>query len=112
MRYGNRTDSEMLDIDLPWHTHQLTPYSYYKYTTRVAARYIRHDDKIEEGKLSEAFEWTSKEYQETYGEVYSECTCWYCESVRTSHVSSVGKVLGLSKNEKGKIYRVILEQVR
>ncbi|RSL98792.1 hypothetical protein CDV31_012423, partial [Fusarium ambrosium] len=89
-----------LDIDLPWHTHQLTPFSYYQYTTRVAARYIRHDDKIEEGQLSEAFEWTSKEYQETYGEVYSECTCWYCESVRTSHVSSVGKVLGLSKNEK------------
>ncbi|KAJ4319066.1 hypothetical protein N0V84_006519, partial [Fusarium piperis] len=89
-----------LDIDLPWHTHQLTPFAYYQYTTRIAGRYMRHDDKIEEGKLSEGFEWTSKEYQERYGEVYSECTCWYCESVRTSHVSSVGKVLGLSKNEK------------
>ncbi|KPM44192.1 hypothetical protein AK830_g2331 [Neonectria ditissima] len=89
-----------LDVDLAWHTHQLSPLAYYAYTKKVANKFIRHDDKIEEGNLKEGFEWTSKTYQESFGEVYSECTCWYCESVRTSHISSIGKILGLSSNEK------------
>ncbi|KAM5355078.1 hypothetical protein ACJ41O_001724 [Fusarium nematophilum] len=89
-----------LDIDLAWHTHQLSPRAYYEHTVRETGKYIRHDDKIEECKLGEGFEWTSKVYQETYGEVYSECTCWYCESVRASHISSVSKVFKMSKSEK------------
>lgn len=102
-----------LDVDLAWHTHQLSPRSYYDYTvekttknndsvTGKDGRFIDHDDKINETKLTSSFEWTSKIYQETYHEVYSECTCWYCESIRVSHISSVGKLLGLSQNEKSK----------
>jgi hypothetical protein len=90
-----------LDVDLAWHTHQLSPSAYYAYTKVVVKKFTRHDDKVDEGKLEEAFEWTSKTYQENYDEVYSECTCWYCESVRTSHISSIGRVLGISGNEKG-----------
>lgn len=89
-----------LDIDLAWHTHQLSPSSYYKACTLGNARFIDHDDKVREDKLGEAFEFTSKSYQSIYGEVYSECTCWYCEAIRTSHVSSVGRVLKMSHNEK------------
>ncbi|KAI5467827.1 hypothetical protein BGZ63DRAFT_431370 [Mariannaea sp. PMI_226] len=89
-----------LDVDLAWHTHQLSPSAYFAYTKAVAKTFVRHDDKIEEDKLQDSFEWTSKVYQETYGEVYSECTCWYCESVRTSHISTIGKVFGKSNNEK------------
>ncbi|KAH7010993.1 hypothetical protein EDB80DRAFT_383537 [Ilyonectria destructans] len=89
-----------LDIDLAWHTHQLSPFAYYAYTKAVTKKFIRHDDKVDEGDLHRGFERTSKIYQEKYGEVYSECTCWYCESVRTSHISSIGKVLGISTNEK------------
>lgn len=91
-----------LDVDLAWHTHQLSPRSYYDFTVAKTQKFVDHDDKINEDKLTAAFEWTSKTYQEYYGEVYSECTCWYCESIRTSHVSSVGKLLGVSKNEKSK----------
>lgn len=68
-----------LDVDLAWHTHQLTPTRYYAFTVNRGGRFIDHDDKIAENTLSEQFEWTSKVYQEMYGEVYSECTCWYCE---------------------------------
>jgi hypothetical protein len=68
-----------LDVDLAWHTHQLSPSAYYQFMTSRTARFIDHDDKIEEQALNKHFEWTSKEYQERYGEVYSECTCWYCE---------------------------------
>ncbi|KAK3395823.1 hypothetical protein B0T20DRAFT_419958 [Sordaria brevicollis] len=112
-----------LDVDLAWHTHQLSPRKYYEYSIGKCDKFIDHDDKVEEGRLSEQFEWTSKEYQDTYGEVYSECTCWYCEcesssspplsnlvalkadhnvlvAIRTSHVNSLGQVLGVSKSEK------------
>ncbi|KAI0843879.1 hypothetical protein F5Y00DRAFT_274793 [Daldinia vernicosa] len=89
-----------LDVDLAWHTHQLSPFMYTRSMYIKTRRLIDHDDKIDEDKLSTAFEWTSKVYQETYGEVYSECTCWYCESIRASHVSSLGSKLHISRNEK------------
>ena len=78
-----------LDVDLAWHTHQLMPRRYYDYsttTTAILSRnriFVNHDDKVEELKLEEGFEWTAKQYtRETRGGIYSECTCWYCEAVR------------------------------
>ncbi len=68
-----------LDVDLAWHTHQLSPSAYYRYTVGKMSRFVDHDDKIDQDTLSRQFEWTSKVYQDLYGEVYSECTCWYCE---------------------------------
>lgn len=78
-----------LDVDLAWHTHQCSPSFYYAYSlAQMKDEFIDHDDKIDEGKLSDAFEWTSKRYQKlTGGEIYSECTCWYCEAIRESHNS-------------------------
>ncbi|KGO77246.1 Protein of unknown function DUF1399 [Penicillium italicum] len=78
-----------LDVDLAWHTHQLSPSRYYKYSTSQvklggAKMFIDHDDKVDEGKLSDGFAWTSKMYRRvTNGGIYSECTCWYCEATRT-----------------------------
>ncbi|KAJ5669376.1 hypothetical protein N7462_010446 [Penicillium macrosclerotiorum] len=76
-----------LDVDLAWHTHQLQPRRYYLYSTRPTSngvrQFIDHDDKVDENKLSEGFEWTSKMYRRyTNGGIYSECTCWYCEATR------------------------------
>jgi hypothetical protein len=79
-----------LDVDLAWHTHQLSPSRYYKYSTSnvpfgCKRTFIDHDDKVDEGKLSDGFAWTSKMYRRaTNGGIYSECTCWYCEATRTS----------------------------
>lgn len=86
-----------LDVDLAWHTHQCSPAFYYAYSlAQMKDEFIDHDDKIEEGKLSDAFEWTSKRYQKlTDGDIYSECTCWYCEAIRESHN---GKSLFSSSN--------------
>ncbi|KAG6025480.1 hypothetical protein E4U41_001509 [Claviceps citrina] len=78
-RHPKRIAVPTLDVDLAWHTHQLSPPSYYSYTTSLTGKFIDHDDKIEETKLNEAFEWTSKTYQEEFHALYSECTCWYCE---------------------------------
>jgi len=61
-------------------------------------RFIDHDDKIEENKLSDAFEWTSKTYQKIFAELYSECTCWYCEAIRESHTSSISRLFKKANN--------------
>ncbi|KAH7034662.1 uncharacterized protein B0I36DRAFT_82922 [Microdochium trichocladiopsis] len=89
-----------LDVDLAWHTQQLSPKEYMAFTLEKTEKFIDHDDKIEELKLHDAFSWTCKEYQKLYNEVYSECTCWYCEAIRTSHTSSVGRLFGASRSEK------------
>jgi hypothetical protein len=89
-----------LDIDLAWHTHQLSPGAYYAYTMARTTKFVDHDDKIDEDKLSDCFAWTVKAYQAKYSVVYSECTCWYCETVRASHINSVSRALGVSDQDK------------
>ena len=63
-----------LDVDLAWHTHQLSPSPYFQYTFQKCYKFIDHDDKIAEDTLSTGFEWTSKTYEKLFGEIYSECT--------------------------------------
>lgn len=98
----DRTAVPTLDVDLAWHTHQLSPREYYLFSIRTTKdRFIDHDDKIDEEKLSEGFEWTSKMYEKTYNTVYSECTCWYCESIRAKHVNSANSLFRTtSKHDK------------
>ncbi|KAF2137561.1 uncharacterized protein K452DRAFT_257279, partial [Aplosporella prunicola CBS 121167] len=91
--YPRKLAVPTLDVDLAWHTHQTSPQRYYTYSTRVAhGNFIDHDDKIEETDLDAAFEWTSKAYQKTFGQPYSECTCWYCEAIRESHTSPLSRL--------------------
>lgn len=104
--YPKNTAVPTLDVDLAWHTHQLSPPNYYAYTVAKTARFVDHDDKIEETVLSTAFEWTSKIYQKTYDELYSECTCWYCEAIRESHTSSVKRVFGGNKDIESQLDRL------
>jgi len=40
-----------LDIDLGWHTHQLSGGAYMSDTKRCVGRHVDHDDKVEEGVL-------------------------------------------------------------
>jgi hypothetical protein len=78
--YPDQAVVPTLDVDLAWHTHQLSPKNYYDFAIQRTKSFTDHNDKVDEDKLGTAFEWTSKTYQEKYDEVYSECTCWYCES--------------------------------
>jgi hypothetical protein len=102
-----------LDVDLAWHTHQLSPKSYFVFTVGKTKNFVDHNDKVDEDKLSTSFEWTCKTYMDRYGEPYSECTCWYCESIRVMNVSGLGKMFRTSKEEKrkglgyAKKYRII-----
>lgn len=82
-----------LDVDLAWHTHQTAPLRYYKHSVEACnGVFIDHDDKVDEAKLDEAFEWTSKTYQRLFGTPYSECTCWYCEAIREAHTSPLSRL--------------------
>lgn len=87
-----------LDVDLIWHTHQLSPFRYYTFSTaQIEGIFINHDDKIDEIKLNDAFAWTSRQYQKlTGGKIYSECICWYCEAVRESNNQGLGRLISPS----------------
>lgn len=85
-----------LDVDLAWHTHQLSPYGYINYTVKATKRFIDHDDKVAETQLNDSFAWTSKTYQRLFNEPYSACVCWYCEAVRESHTSTTSRLFKTS----------------
>lgn len=78
--YPDETAAPTLDVDLAWHTHQLSPKTYFDHMVLQTKGFVDHNDKVDEMKLGSAFQWTTKIYQERYGEVYSQCRCWYCES--------------------------------
>jgi uncharacterized membrane protein YgcG len=82
-----------LDVDLAWHTHQLSPADYMKYSVRGNFSLIDHDDKVSEVRLNDQFAWTSATYQKMFNEPYSECTCWYCEAVRESQLHGLRRLM-------------------
>lgn len=94
----DQTSVPTLDVDLLWHTNQLTPANYYGLCMENTepSTFIDHDDKIGETKLHDAFSQTTKIYQKRYKEPYSECTCWYCESVRASLDPATSRLLSRS----------------
>jgi len=71
-----------LDVDLAWHTHLLSPKDYFGSTVNEMGMLPDHHDKIDEDILSWFFAWTCMEYWNMFDVPYSDCTCWYCESIR------------------------------
>ncbi|KAI7536754.1 hypothetical protein KC331_g11296 [Hortaea werneckii] len=88
MADGQKMAVPTLDVDLAWHTHQLSPSGYFTYTVKHCMQFIDHDDKVAEDTLDDSFEWTSKRYQKLYREPYSECMCWYCEARQEQSLSA------------------------
>ncbi|WPH00759.1 glycine-rich domain-containing protein 2 [Acrodontium crateriforme] len=103
---GQKMAVPTLDVDLAWHTHQLMPATYMSYTVTKCKSFIDHDDKVAETQLNDSFAWTSKTYQNLYGEPYSECTCWYCEAIRESHTSTASRIFGSSSMAADKLHDV------
>ncbi|KAJ4294725.1 hypothetical protein N0V88_004959 [Collariella sp. IMI 366227] len=59
-----------LDIDLVWHTHQLSPIPYRNYCTTHVGRPINHDDTIKASSRSNALDDTKKHWAITYNESF------------------------------------------
>lgn len=80
--HPDRVAIPTVDIDLAWHTHILSPRSYAAWTLKKMGSILDHTDKMDETLLCTSFEWTCQAYMAKYSSPYSECTCWYCESIR------------------------------
>ncbi|GAA5975153.1 hypothetical protein JCM11641_004367 [Rhodosporidiobolus odoratus] len=63
-----------LDIDLVWHTHQLTSH-YREDVDSYVGRFVDHDDKVEENALATGFDDTAKAWQARFGVPYFRCGC-------------------------------------
>ncbi|ODV81144.1 uncharacterized protein CANTADRAFT_48284 [Suhomyces tanzawaensis NRRL Y-17324] len=84
-----------LDIDLIWHTHQLSMFYYFGDCRKSRKGFvIDHDDKVEESRLDEGFERTAKVYREKFKQEYSICKCWYCVAIRSLPRSKLSKIFG------------------
>ncbi|KAF8593499.1 hypothetical protein BDV93DRAFT_231523 [Ceratobasidium sp. AG-I] len=86
-----------LDIDLAWHTHQLKHNAYRKDTLALIGQFVDHDDKIEDNKLSDAYDKTAKYWEQRWGVPYHVCGCTHPPSRKLSN-----PVATLSKLFRGK----------
>ncbi|KAH6879614.1 hypothetical protein BKA70DRAFT_1345463 [Coprinopsis sp. MPI-PUGE-AT-0042] len=64
-----------LDIDLVWHTHQLCAATYMRDCRSYIGRFIDHDDKVDNLKLSNAFDITCRAWKDRFGVPYTYCGC-------------------------------------
>jgi hypothetical protein len=65
-----------LDIDLAWHTHQLSARQYRNATERICGRFIDHNDKLGQSSLDLGFMETRRLYAIRFGAEYDRCLCW------------------------------------
>ncbi|KAG8922086.1 hypothetical protein FRC01_014503, partial [Tulasnella sp. 417] len=88
-----------LDIDLAWHTHQLLCDSYRKLHDIIGI-VPDHDDKVNQGALSDAYDKTAEAWKARFGVPYSVCGC--LPTLKTMDISG-GSGGGLSLfSKKGK----------
>jgi len=73
-----------LDIDLVWHTHQLSPTEYGEFSRAVTGRFVNHNDMAAEEQLRHGSKSTNAAYRERFGEEYRICLSWFCEAARLS----------------------------
>jgi hypothetical protein len=70
-----------LDIDLVWHTHQLSAARYQGDMLWRTGRFIDHDDKLGTGVLKGGMDRTREVWKMRVGGEYEVCLCWECEAV-------------------------------
>lgn len=73
-----------LDIDLVWHTSQLSPAAYKASMEVRSGRFINHDDKIGKSKLAVGNDETQTLYRTRFGLDYSVCLCWECQTITSA----------------------------
>jgi hypothetical protein len=83
-RYPGETMVPTLDVDVFWHTHQLSPARYYYFclSPEAAGRFINHNDQLPTGVLDDGFQRTGEKYWDEFRAEYGGCFCWSCELER------------------------------
>ncbi|KAG8817991.1 hypothetical protein FRC19_010963 [Serendipita sp. 401] len=64
-----------IDIDLIWHTHQLSSAAYRVDTVRLLGRTPNHDDAVQPVTLQSAYDNTAAAWKARFGVAYSVCGC-------------------------------------
>ena len=70
-----------LDVDLAWHTHQLSHAHYRAAMEERAGRFVDHDDKLGPETLAPGMEKTAELWRVHFAEEYRVCLCWDCEAL-------------------------------
>ncbi|KAM0414182.1 hypothetical protein ACHAPD_007427 [Fusarium lateritium] len=73
-----------LDIDLVWHTSQLSPAAYETSMKARCGRFINHDDKIGRYQLDVGSDETQALYRTRFGLEYHVCLCWECQAITSA----------------------------
>ncbi|KAJ3464326.1 hypothetical protein MRS44_009112 [Fusarium solani] len=73
-----------LDIDLAWHTNQLSAAGYKATMESRCGRFINHDDKIGKSTLRNGMSDTESLYRIHFGDEYSVCLCWECQAIASA----------------------------
>lgn len=72
-----------LDIDLVWHTQQLSPAKHAEFCKAVTnGSLVNHNDTITHEDARHGSKNTGTIYREQFGDLYSICLSWYCEAAR------------------------------
>lgn len=79
--YPRHTLVPTLDMDLVWHTHQLSHARYRAGISAITGRFIGHDDTIGQGTLDVQENHTRRLFEDVFDEEYARCMCWDCEAV-------------------------------
>ncbi|KAM0425122.1 hypothetical protein ACHAPT_009682 [Fusarium lateritium] len=73
-----------LDVDLVWHTNQLSAAGYKATMESRCGRFINHDDKIGKPTLKSGMSDTESLYRVHFGQEYSVCLCWECQAIASA----------------------------
>ncbi|KAK3395023.1 hypothetical protein B0H63DRAFT_518092 [Podospora didyma] len=104
-----------LDIDLVWHTHQLSAARYEADTRARTGSYVNHDDKLGKPVLHDSLGETQGLFYMRFGEQYSICLCWDCEAVvsvlEERDAELEGDVMKLAKESIADMRDLVLQEV-
>jgi hypothetical protein len=70
------------DIDLVWHTHQLSPVKYREFCHLITGKLINHEDKKPIEGLQVIFGESKSAWERRFGIPYAICLCWVCIAAR------------------------------
>ncbi|KAI2895594.1 hypothetical protein CBS76997_5796 [Aspergillus niger] len=98
------------DVNLFWHTHQLSPGPYRRFCIRHVGKFMDHNDKVVHENLNGSFEATQKAYWERFKGEYDACLCWPCELERNDQETTVSsdEILSNRQDYRDWVRRVIV----
>ncbi|KAF4997175.1 hypothetical protein FGRMN_4070 [Fusarium graminum] len=99
-----------LDIDLVWHTSQLSPTAYKASMEARCGRFINHDDKIGKYKLATGSDETQVLYRIRFGLEYSVCLCWECQAIMSA-VEDVEREEQFDEAQPGKFEENLADKI-